>query len=74
VPEDYLEERRERRKTSRMRDAFRPAFFLLSLFSSDEKIGTAHPPAQGILYQTGPRPLGEGMRAIDGAQPLTNAA
>jgi hypothetical protein len=53
---------------------FNLPFFPFSLLSSDEKIGTAHPPAQGILYQTGPLPLGEGMRAIDGAQPLTNAA
>jgi hypothetical protein len=32
-----LQERRERRKKGRMRDAFQPTFFLLSLSSSDEK-------------------------------------
>jgi hypothetical protein len=42
-----VEERRKRRErgnTGRMRDVFQPTFFLLSLFSSDEKIGTTYPP------------------------------
>jgi hypothetical protein len=57
VPEDYVEERRGRRKKGGMR--FDLSSFLLSLFSSDEKIGTTYPPAQGSDCRTSLSPSGE---------------